>query len=189
MSKINMSDLREKNEPGSDKGSFRPDGSVDLERRGSTTVHGRKMSRIGPPPKPGSLSLPDTSGSDDEYGKLVAMEADNAIKYRTCSWQKVGFPKGILLRLLTSQTDRGSTVLRVHLLGDHVVPLFIFNSRPCTWPYPYSGSSRVRSLHISRCLGIVSPPRNPESVYLDLAAFGGPVLFLMLMNVQLSPPP
>ncbi|OCT44770.1 N amino acid transport system protein [Cladophialophora carrionii] len=84
-----MSDVREKSEPGfGEGGSFNPSGSVDLERRGSTTVHGRKMSRIGPPPKPGSLSLPDTSGSDDEYGKLVAMEADNAIKYRTCSWQK-----------------------------------------------------------------------------------------------------
>ena len=86
-----MSDVREKNEPGfGEGGSFAPSGSVDLERRGSTTVHGRKMSRIGPPPKSGSLSLPDGSGSDDDYGKLVAMEADNAIKYRTCSWQKVG---------------------------------------------------------------------------------------------------
>ena len=52
-------------------------------RRDSTTmVNGRKMSRIGPV----------TVGSVqevDSYGKLVEMEAENDIKYRTCSWQKV----------------------------------------------------------------------------------------------------
>lgn len=72
-----------------DGGTFNPDQQADLEqRRNSTTVHGRRMSRIGPPPKLGSL--PDESGSGDEYDKLVEMEANDAIKYRTCSWQKVG---------------------------------------------------------------------------------------------------
>lgn len=56
------------------------------ERRGSTNVGGRKMSRIGPPP--GHLSAHTDEGVD-EYAKLVALEADNSIKYRTCSWQKV----------------------------------------------------------------------------------------------------
>ena len=32
------------------------------------------------------------SGSDSfDVGKQIAMEADNAIKYRTCSWPKVCF--------------------------------------------------------------------------------------------------
>jgi len=84
-----MSEMNEKGEPVFGEGNtFKPDEGLDIEgRRDSTMVHGRKMSRIGPPPKIGSL--PDTSGSDDEYGKLVAMEANDAIKYRTCSWQKV----------------------------------------------------------------------------------------------------
>ena len=84
-----MSGLRdEKNEPFGEPGSFKPDQNVDVERRNSTTVHGRKMSRIGPPPKIGSI--PDDSCSGDDYNKLVEMEAHDAIKYRTCSWQKVG---------------------------------------------------------------------------------------------------
>ena len=98
-----MSDLREKNELAfGDGGSFNPDGHADVETGGSTTVQGRRMSRIGPPPKgPGSVSVPDVALADDEYGKLVAMEADNAIKYRTCSWQKVGLDASPVLRLLT----------------------------------------------------------------------------------------
>lgn len=52
-------------------------------RRGSTTiVRGRKMSRIGPVTVGRVQEV-------DSYGKLVEMEAENEIKYRTCSWQKV----------------------------------------------------------------------------------------------------
>ncbi len=81
-----MSELREKNESGfGEGGSFNPNGRTDLERSGSTTLSGRKMSRIGPPPMRSSLT-----GGEDDYGKLLAMEEHNAIKYRTCSWQKVG---------------------------------------------------------------------------------------------------
>ncbi len=64
-----------------EKGTFNPDGDVEGGRRGSTMVQGRKMSRIGPAPR-GSISA-------DEHAKLVEMEADNAIQYRTCSWQMV----------------------------------------------------------------------------------------------------
>jgi hypothetical protein len=35
----------------------------------------------------------DDSSSVDEFGKLVEMEANDAIKYRTCSWQKVSHSK------------------------------------------------------------------------------------------------
>lgn len=51
-------------------------------RDSSTIVAGRRMSRIGPVTV-GPLQ------EIDSYGKLVEMEAENAIKYRTCSWQKV----------------------------------------------------------------------------------------------------
>jgi len=88
-----MSHLNEKTESGFVQGGIlKPDENhgADLEsRRNSTSVQGRRMSRIGPPPKK-SLEIPiDESGSGDEYSKLVEMEANDAIQYRTCSWQKV----------------------------------------------------------------------------------------------------
>lgn len=47
----------------------------------------RKMSRIGPPVEvPG---LPISDSDSNIVGKQMELEADNAIKYRTCSWQKV----------------------------------------------------------------------------------------------------
>ena len=67
--------------------AFEPgDEKYDGDRRGSTIVQGRKMSRIGPPLD--SLAVIAPVGNA-EHSKLVEMEADNAIKYRTCSWQKV----------------------------------------------------------------------------------------------------
>ncbi|KIW60632.1 hypothetical protein PV05_00834 [Exophiala xenobiotica] len=84
-----MTGLTEKDQPFGEAGAFKPGDNVDLERRGSTTVAGRKMSRIGPPPRKSSIvPVSDDNGIVDEYGKLVEMEAGDAIKYRTCSWQK-----------------------------------------------------------------------------------------------------
>lgn len=40
-------------------------------------------------PKRRSITADDMSGEDISVGKQMEMEADNAIKYRTCSWQKV----------------------------------------------------------------------------------------------------
>lgn len=40
----------------------------------------RRLSRVGA----------DDSSSNLSIGKQIELEADNAIKYRTCSWQKVG---------------------------------------------------------------------------------------------------
>lgn len=75
--------------------SFQPGNEKEAEsqrrdsRRGSTILpDGRKMSRIGPPP--GTLKAPGSdTDSEDAIGRLVELEAENAIKYRTCSWQKV----------------------------------------------------------------------------------------------------
>ena len=89
-----MSHVNEKQEPGFGQGGIlKPEQGLgaDLEaRRTSTSVNGRRMSRIGPPPKK-SLEVPvdDNASSGDEYSKLVEMEANDAIQYRTCSWQKV----------------------------------------------------------------------------------------------------
>ena len=105
-----MSDFNEKKDAFGAGGSFQPQNG-DLEgRRGSTTVQGRKMSRIGPPVKMGSI--PGGSDEDDEHGRLVAMEADNAIQYRTCSWQMVR--SKILLsesQNLWNRTDGGAALL------------------------------------------------------------------------------
>lgn len=71
-------------------GAFQPaNKEADPERRMSTNVGGRKLSRIGPPPKLGSIAAGSDSG--DEQQRLMELEADNAIKYRTCSWQKTAF--------------------------------------------------------------------------------------------------
>jgi hypothetical protein len=81
-----MSDFNEKKHQFGE-GGFQPDGDMNGERRGSVTVGGRKMSRIGPSPKLGSVPVDSDEG--DVQARLIAMEADNAIQYRTCSWQKV----------------------------------------------------------------------------------------------------
>lgn len=113
-----MSHLNEKSEPGFGQGGIlKPDENheANLEaRRNSTSVQGRRMSRIGPPPKK-SLEIPiDDNSSGDEYDKLVEMEANDAIKYRTCSWQKVimthwrisAFPKSQFQYVILTQTNQ-----------------------------------------------------------------------------------
>lgn len=47
---------------------------------------GRKMSRIAAP----GVVVSADNDSQLSVGKQVELEATNAIKYRTCSWQKVG---------------------------------------------------------------------------------------------------
>jgi hypothetical protein len=55
----------------------------------------RKMNRIdGPITKPiGAENVLNDDGTDSDIsiGKQMEMEAGNAIKYRTCSWQKVRY--------------------------------------------------------------------------------------------------
>lgn len=62
----------------------------DVERRRSTIVGGKKWNRIAPPmDRKGSVShLAPGDSDDDTANRLVELEADNAIKYRTCSWYK-----------------------------------------------------------------------------------------------------
>lgn len=56
--------------------------SIDLEN--AERQQPRRMSRIDKP-----ISAVDDSGSDVDIGALIEAEKDHAIKYRTCSWQKV----------------------------------------------------------------------------------------------------
>ena len=59
----------------------------DVEKNGPSTMYkGRKMSRIGGPI---SGNMGDSeSDSGVSVGKQLELESTNAIKYRTCSWQK-----------------------------------------------------------------------------------------------------
>lgn len=60
---------------------------------GGTAKYPRKGSRIeGPITKPiATDAVPgdDSTDASVAIGKQMEMEAENAIKYRTCSWQKV----------------------------------------------------------------------------------------------------
>ncbi|KAK5078551.1 hypothetical protein LTS08_006486 [Lithohypha guttulata] len=60
----------------------------DVERRTSTTVQGQKWKRICPPERRAGSVAGIEDSSSDTADRLVEMEADNAIKYRTCSWYK-----------------------------------------------------------------------------------------------------
>jgi hypothetical protein len=85
-----MSIEKPNEEPFGTGNSFSPNNEKEAEaqRRGSTILpDGRKMSRIGPPP--GAFRVTADSDSQDDISRLVELEAGNAIKYRTCSWQKV----------------------------------------------------------------------------------------------------
>lgn len=35
----------------------------------------------------------DSSSTSESVGRQIEMESENSIKYRTCSWQKVGVPR------------------------------------------------------------------------------------------------
>lgn len=76
------------NSPTLEKSSSSQDGVPPAERRMSTTVNGVSMKRIAPPAgHKGSISEPGIPDVDAQQ-QMIEMEADNAIQYRTCSWQK-----------------------------------------------------------------------------------------------------
>ena len=60
--------------------NFDPEKERELENGGQP----RRLSRIAPPP---SASI--SGDVDKDVSLQVQMEEGNAIKYRTCSWQKV----------------------------------------------------------------------------------------------------
>ncbi|KAI4113906.1 MAG: hypothetical protein LQ345_005212 [Seirophora villosa] len=76
----NISALDEQREPHRDSAST---GAYDVEK---AEQGGRKMSRLGGPTTIGVAN--SDSASAVSVGKQMEQEAENAIKYRTCSWQK-----------------------------------------------------------------------------------------------------
>lgn len=139
--------------------------SFDVEN-GGRDAKGRKMSRLG------TLNAP--TGADGEKLDLagqIEAEAGNAIKYRTCSWQKVGPSALLYLQLLSSRPrwctlhltlrsgylredfilmlttllDCRPSLLGVHLPCNHVVSLLLLDSRPCSRHHRHN-RSRVGSL-------------------------------------------
>lgn len=87
-----MSDFEKYERPGGNgfSPSRSPDAKeeYDVERKSSTNAQGRRMSRIAPPSRKLSGA---PNGDDNAQASLVEMEADNAIKYRTCPWWKTAF--------------------------------------------------------------------------------------------------
>lgn len=67
----------------------------DVEKQGAQGPTYRKMSRIDRPITAsisgsiGGRKSIDETGAGDSVGQQMEAEAGNAIKYRTCSWQKV----------------------------------------------------------------------------------------------------
>jgi hypothetical protein len=170
--------------PPNEKAELKSDGINpynDYSADQTTAEHGgskkfnKPMNRID---RPLTKSITGDSAMGDSstdvsvsIGKQMELEADNAIKYRTCSWQKVCYGPLFLpipflatsivcafLKLveclkwdygaaqcntaivlyvsalfktqkLTCSPDRGSAVLRVHLLGHYVLPVFLLRSR------------------------------------------------------------
>ncbi|KAL8839422.1 MAG: hypothetical protein Q9170_001762 [Blastenia crenularia] len=80
----NISSLDEKREPHRDPAFETGVYGYDVEK---TEERGRKMSRVAGPK---AIGITDTDeDSVMSVGKQMELEASNAIKYRTCSWQKV----------------------------------------------------------------------------------------------------
>ena len=72
-------------------GNREPGERVEKDTEGQSNCS-RSYSRIGP-----AVGIATDSASDKvDIGQQIEMEADAAIKYRTCSWQKVGFPRLLL---------------------------------------------------------------------------------------------
>jgi hypothetical protein len=46
----------------------------------------------------------DSSSTTESIGRQIEMESENTIKYRTCSWQKVGFPSSQYSRVVTNRS-------------------------------------------------------------------------------------
>jgi hypothetical protein len=126
------------------EGMFKPGQNGDLEglRHDSTTMfNGRKMSRIGPPPK-GSIPITSaddaSSGANIEFNKLVEMEASDAIKYRTCSWQKTAallFSEYICLAIMSFPYSYSILGLVPGLILTAVMAGFVLYTSLIVWEF------------------------------------------------------
>jgi hypothetical protein len=130
-----MSNFYEKKEEDNFGGPFNPD-VENGDRRMSSTAQGRKMSRIGPPPKLGSIPVDSDQGEAQQ--KLIEMEAENAIKYRTCSWQKTAallFSEYICLAIMSFPYSYSVLGLVPGLILTMVVAAFVLYTSLIVWEF------------------------------------------------------
>ena len=93
----------------------------------------------------------------DSVDKQMELEAGNAIKYRTCSWQKVSLGnRRHYEHNLTKCLDCFSAVQRVHLPGYNVVSVLVLGSWSCSWYHMHSCRCSPGSVHELDHLAILS---------------------------------
>jgi hypothetical protein len=90
---MSIAALREDNPLGF-KQSLEPGGSEKKNGKDAEVIGDpfRKYSRIGPAVNGAARADSDSDSDSGDVGRQMEREADAAIKYRTCSWQKVGRP-------------------------------------------------------------------------------------------------
>lgn len=106
------------------------------ERKLSTTVRGMKMNRIAPPAgHKGSISDPGHPEVDAQQ-QMLEMEADNAIQYRTCSWQKTAallFSEYICLAIMSFPYSYSVLGLVPGIILTVVQAAFVLYTSLITW--------------------------------------------------------
>jgi hypothetical protein len=98
--------------------------------------------------KPSRKDMDDSSDQSITVGKQMELEAENAIKYRTCSWPKVCRGGRDRMSNTNLWIDRRAPLLRVHLSGHHVLSMVILNSWPSTRSNLDRSHCRTGSLYV-----------------------------------------
>lgn len=127
----NTASLDEKREPHQDPALETGVYGYDVEK---TEERGRKMSRLGGPSAIGITDVDDDSVVS--VGKQVEMESSNAIKYRTCSWQKTAallFSEYICLAIMSFPYSYSVLGLVPGLIVTIVVALFVLYTSLIVW--------------------------------------------------------
>lgn len=57
-----------------------------------------------------------------------------------------------LCKILMGSADCCSSLLRIYLLGDHVLSIFLFGPGPSPWPHLDRRPSLLRAVHFFNCL-------------------------------------
>lgn len=113
---------------------------TDGARRHSTTIGGKKWNRIAPPDvRKGSVHNIDDS-DEDTVDRLVEMEAENAIKYRTCHWWKTAallFSEYICLAIMSFPYSYSILGLVPGLILTVVTAAFVLYTSLIVW-YVYT---------------------------------------------------
>ncbi|KAL8785212.1 MAG: hypothetical protein Q9213_003481 [Squamulea squamosa] len=129
----NIASLDEKREPHRDPPLETGVYGYDVEK---TEQRGRKMSRLG---GPSAIGIADSDeDSVVSVGKQVEMEASNAIKYRTCSWQKTAallFSEYICLAIMSFPYSYSVLGLVPGLIVTVVVALFVLYTSLIVWEF------------------------------------------------------